>query len=234
MKKLFAVFVAFLMLCSIVSAQDMPAGNQAGAKSLNFTFLGLAPFGLSGTGPGGGLGVSYFLSSEAAVRLGLQVGLNSATAPYNGAGAGTDGDFSEFALGIGADYLMYMGGGRVKPYMGAGVGISLASNSGKQPVASGGTANEITNGTPSDYAGTGVTITNTPGLSFGLVGIAGAEFYLYNEISLSAEYQLNLFSMASISDTEMKSGNTTVTRKNGSATSILGFGAAGATIHIYF
>lgn len=44
MKKLFALVVAILMVCSIVSAQDVPAGNQAGAKSLNFTFGGLGAF----------------------------------------------------------------------------------------------------------------------------------------------------------------------------------------------
>lgn len=239
MKKMFSVLVVVLMVAGVVSAQETPAGNKAGAKSMNFTFLGLGTFGLAGTGPAGGIGVSYFLSSDAAVRLGLQVAMNSATIPFNPPPAtptqtGSDGDFSEFSLGVAADYLMYMDAGRVKPYMGAGVGVSLASNSGKAAVASGATAGEITNGLAADYAGFGASPSNTPGLTFGLAGIVGAEFYLYNEISVSAEYQLNLFSMSSVSDTEMKAGATTTTRKNGSSSSILGFGAAGATVHIYF
>ncbi|GEM_PF-3492935 len=240
MKKFLAVLVAVVMLCGVVSTQDMPAGNKEGAKSLNFTFGGLGAFGLNGTGPAGGLGVSYFLSSDAAVRLGLQVGLKSATLPFNPPAnnptqTGSDGDYSELNLGLGADYLMYMSGAssRVKPYMGAGVGISLASNSGKAPVATGGTAGEITNGTAADYAGLAIP-SSVAGLTFGLAGIAGAEFYLYNEISLSAEYRLNLFSLTSKSDTEIKVGATTTTRKNGSSSNILGFGAAGATLHIYF
>lgn len=239
MKKMFSILVVVMMIVGVVSAQENPAGNKAAAKSMNFTFLGLGAFGLAGTGPAGGLGVSYFLSSDAAVRLGLQVAMNSATIPFNPPPAnptqtGSDGDFSEFSLGIAADYLMYMDAGRVKPYMGAGVGVALASNSGKAAVASGGTAGEITNGLSGDYAGFGAAPSSAPGLTFGLAGIVGAEFYLYNEISISAEYQLNLFSMSSVSDTEMKAGATTTTRKNGSSTSILGFGAAGATVHIYF
>jgi len=48
------------MMCGVVMAQDAPAGNQAGAKSMNFTFGGLGAFGLTGTGPNGGLGLTYF------------------------------------------------------------------------------------------------------------------------------------------------------------------------------
>jgi len=224
MKKVLAVVLAVVMMCGVVMAQDAPAGNQAGAKSMNFTFGGLGTFGLGATGINGGLGVSYFLSSDAAVRLGLQIGMNSATIPANPATGqtGKDGESSSTAIGIGGDYLMYMGGGRVKPYMGAGVGLSLNSNSSKSVV--------------NTTAGVQTETKNGPGagMTFGVAGIAGAEFYLYNEMSLSAEYRLNLFSMTSNSDTETTVGNTTVTTKNGSSTSLLGFSAAGATLHIYF
>ncbi len=130
MKKFLAVVLAVVMMCGVVMAQDMNVQKE-GAKSLNFTFAGLGAFGLTGTGPAGGLGVSYFLSSDAAVRLGLQIRSASTTIPANPAAGqtGTDGSTSTFTLGIGADYLMYMGGSasRVRPYLGAGVSFSMIS-----------------------------------------------------------------------------------------------------------
>jgi hypothetical protein len=70
---------------------------------------------------------------------------------------------------------------------------------------------------------------------FGLVAILGAEFFVYNEISLSAEYTLGLYQMTSRSDqTDSRKGLSDVTTKQGSSYQILGFGAAGATLHIYF
>lgn len=227
MKKILAVVLAVVMMCGVVLAQDAPAGNQAGAKSMNFTFGGLGVFGLAGTGPAGGLGVQYFLSSEAAVRLGLQVAIGSTSTPYNdptGTNPGTDGSTSGTTLGLGADYLMYMGGQRVKPYMGAGFSFSLNSTTTKNAYA--------------NNAGAGTVVETSGGsMTLGLRGIAGAEFYLYNDVSLSAEYSLNLFSLTSNSDATTKfkgPGVADVTTKGGSSTNILGFGAGGATVHIYF
>jgi outer membrane protein W len=226
MKKVLAVVLAVVMMCGVVLAQDAPAGNVAGAKSMNFSFGGLGTFGLGATGINGGLGVTYFLSSDAAVRLGLQVGIASSTTPANPATGqtGKDGESSSTALGVGGDYLMYMGGGRVKPYVGAGVSFSMNSNSSKN----------VVNTTAGVQVETKNAIGSGAGTTLGLAGIAGAEFYLYNEISLSAEYQLNLFSMTSAADQEQTSGSTTVTTKGSSTTNLLGFSAAGATLHIYF
>jgi len=63
----------------------------------------------------------------------------------------------------------------------------------------------------------------------------GAEFFIYSAISLSAEYQLNLFSTTSNADmvTSFK-GVPSVTTKQGSSTTIPGFGSTGAMLHIYF
>jgi len=69
----------------------------------------------------------------------------------------------------------------------------------------------------------------------GLAGFVGAEFFIYPEVSISAEYQLTLFSLTSKSDkVESRKNKTDVTTKQGSSTQILGFGAANATIHIFF
>ena len=226
MKKFLAVVLTVVMMCGVVMAQDAPAGNQAGAKSMNFTFGGLGTFGLNGTGPAGGIGLSYFLSSDAAVRVGLQVGTTSTKTP-SAINGNSDREMSTFDLGLGADYLMYMGGGRVKPYMGAGVGFTLGSSNDKKSVAgspANGTVLEVSN-----YRG------GADGFGLSVAAIAGAEFYLYNEISLSAEYRLGLLSMGTGSDSETKiQGAPTVTAKGSSTFNLLGFGAAGATVHIYF
>jgi len=225
MKKTFIVILAVVMLCGVVTAQNMPnLGTKAGDKSLNFTFLGLGAFGVGATGPSAGLGFSYFLGSDAALRAGLQVKIASSTIPANpGTGqTGTDGSTSSFTAGLSADYLMFMQGAssRVRPYLGAGFNFSMTSTEGKNAV--------IAPAVQTTTKGVGA------GTTLGLVGIAGTEFYLYPEVSLSAEYWLNLFNMNSPSDIEVSAGTTTVTTKQTSTSQILGFGGGNLQIHIYF
>ena len=233
MKKLLVVMLAIFMVCGVVLAQDFQPAAKSGAKSLNFTFAGLGGFGIGPAGVNGGFGVSYFMSNDAALRLGLQIKSNSSTQPWNdpsgnGTNPGADGSTSNFALGVGIDYLMYMYSmtPRVKPYMGLGVFVTMNSSDTKFQIsnaAANGQATETKNGNGNE------------GLTFGAAGIAGAEFFLYSELSLSAEYQLNLISMTSKSDrTQSSKGLSDVTTKQGGSTQILGFGTVGATLHIYF
>jgi hypothetical protein len=234
MKKALALVVASSLILGMALAQDVQPVVKAGSKSINFTFGGLGTFGLTGAGVRGGISGSYFLTQESAVRIGLQVYSNSTTTPWNdltanGTNPGSDGSTSAFAFGIGADYLMYINATtpRVRPYLGAGVRFITQSSDTKPAVATSapnGALTETKNGTAGD------------GLTFGVAAIIGAEFFIYSAISLSAEYQLNLFSVTSNSDmvTSIKGAPSSVTTKQGSSTSILGFGAAGATLHIYF
>ncbi len=234
MKKLLIVLLAVVMVCGAAFAQDFQPAAKAGAKSLNFLFGGLGAFNFGAAGGNfGGFGVSYFMSNDAALRLGLQIKSNSSTTPWNdnsgnGTNPGSDGSASTFGLGVSADYLMYMYGmtPRVKPYTGLGVFLTMNSSDTKPGVsntAANGTQTEVKNGNGNE------------GLSFGLAGFAGAEFFLYPEVSISAEYALNLFSTTSRSDrvTSAK-GLSDITTKQGSSTQILGFGAANATVHIFF
>lgn len=247
MKKLLIVMLAVVMMCGAAFAQDFQPAAKAGAKSLNFTFAGLGAFGIGATGPGGGFGVSYFLTNDAALRLGFQIALPSMTSPANpGVGkTGTDGSASAFSFGIGADYLMYMYGmtPRVKPYMGLGVRFGMVSTDEKDgsndnagpPVF---VQTEIKNRAYDNHGNPlGVTINDVTyhaGTQLGLMGIVGAEFFIYPELSLSAEYNLNLFSLTSASDQSVIVGPTTTIIKSPSYTKILGFSAAGAMLHIYF
>ena len=235
MKRFMIIMMAVLLVTSLSVAQDVSPMVSAGSKSLNFTFGGLGAFGLGPTGIGGGLGASYFLASDAAVRIGFQIANASSTIPANPAAGqtGTDGSQSAFTVGVAGDYLMYMTGAssRVRPYVGGGVQFGTASTNRKTAVISPAVQTEIKNS-----AG-GETIngkTYFGGTSFGAVGIIGAEFFLYKEISLSAEYQLTLYSSTSAADQEVVTGGTTVTTKATSFSQLLGFGAAGAMLHIYF
>ena len=233
MKKALALVVASSLVFGMALAQDFQPVVKAGAKSINFTFGGLGTFGLGAAGVRGGISASYFLSQDAAVRLGLQVASNSTTTPWNdlsgnGTNPGGDGSTSNFAWGIGADFLLHFNATtpRVRPYVGVGARVISQTSDSKPALATSvpnGTLIETKNGTGGD------------GLTFGAAAILGAEFFIWPAISLSAEYQLNLYSQTSGSDlvTSYK-GINSVTTKQGSSTTILGFGSAGATIHIYF
>ncbi|MFA6457107.1 MAG: hypothetical protein WCW40_09835, partial [Bacteroidota bacterium] len=139
-----------------------------------------------------------------------------------------DREASTFDLGLGADYLMYMSGAstRVRPYMGAGVGVGLGSSSTKNSVtpAINGEVVEVTN-----------TRAGVDGFGLSLGAIIGAEFYLYPEMSLSAEYRLGLLTLTSGADSVTKTeGAADATAKGTSGMNLLGFGATAVMLHIYF
>jgi hypothetical protein len=233
MKKTTVLMLAVVMVSSCAMAQEFKPAVKTGSNSLNFTFGGFGTFGVGGSGILNGIGVSHFLSSDAALRLGLQVVYNSTKTPYNdpsgnGTLPGADGSTSAFGFGLGVDYLAYMPAftSRVRPYLGGGVSLTLNSSDVKPAIANNspnGSLTETKNGNATD------------GLSFGVAGIIGAEFFLYPEMSLSAEYKLNLLSITSRADRVSSfKGTGDLTTKQGSALQLLGFGAAGATLHIYF
>lgn len=222
MKKFLTVLVAsMLVTCSVLAQNSVTAGS----KSLNFTFSGFGGFGMSGTGPRAGVGASFFLSSSSAVRIGLQASIYNETDPANPPAnqTGKDGEISRLELGVGVDYLMYMGNttSRLRPYFGAGISFEMITNTEKVALIGTGDQTEITGG-------------NGAGTTLGLKGILGAEFFLYPELSISGEYSLNFYRMTSPADLETKTGSVTVTRKQTSSNTILGFGSAGAAIHFYF
>jgi hypothetical protein len=228
MKRITLFLAAAMMVSMSLSAQEFKPAVKAGAKSLNFTFGGFGAFGIAGSGISGGLGMSYFASQDVAYRLGVQAVYNSATVPWNdNTNPGSDQKSTSTGIGAGFDYLMYMNSitSRVRPYYGAGVNVYYHTSDVKYAVpnnAGTGSQLELKNG-------------GSDGLTFGIAGILGAEFFLYPELSLSAEYELNVLSVTSNSDRVLTRKNLAdATTKGGSSLQILGFGAAGATLHIYF
>ena len=233
MKRLVLVWLALAVVGSAAVAQGVSPTFRHGTKSLNFTFGGFGGFGLTGTGPSGGVGLSYFLSPDAAVRVGLQVMDYNRTLTFNGGGGatGTDGSESGTSVGVTVDYLKYVhaGSSRVRPYLGGGVGVSQISNSTTTAVPTGTTATQIKNAPAGISAGFAA-----PGLNMGVHANLGAEFFLFNEVSIAGEYALNVINRSSPADQQTITGGATVTTKGNPSTMFLGFGSVGATVRIYF
>jgi opacity protein-like surface antigen len=226
MKKILAA-VLVMTVTSLANAGDgVTPAAKAGAVSLNFTFGGLGAFDLAGSGPAtfsapAGVSLSFLVSGADALRLGLQVQDQYTTTPYSGTGNGTDGSYSAFSIGFNGDYLRYIGTvSRVRPYLGAGLLTTFSTNETKSPAAPSQTQQETQDTQPA-------------GVTFGARGILGAEFFVFDELSVSAEYQLNFYSLTLYSDTKRVSGNVTTATKNGWNRQLFGFGALGATVHLY-
>ena len=136
------------------------------------------------------------------------------------------------SLGLAVDYLKYIRAGtsRVRPYLGGGVGMTRTSNNALPAAATGATITETRN------APGGIPVAGfaAPGMTLDLHANLGAEFFLFNEVSIAGEYSLNVVNRTSPANMQaITAGNTVITRGN-PTTNILGFGAAGATVRIYF
>ena len=212
MKKLFAVG-ALATLVSLSSAQDVVPSLAGGSKAILFSFGGLS-FLSAGTFDGG-IGARYYLSDGFAVRAGLQFTSASQTNPANpvAPNTGEDGKASASALGFSGAAELHMGKARVIPYFGAGLSFTTTSTESKNAV----TGNPPPAQTTTKNRAAGETVngtTFTGGSSFQVFGLLGVEFFLYKEISLSAEYRLGYMS-SSRPDQEVTSGTTTTTTKQG-------------------
>jgi len=206
--------------------------KEESLKSLNFTFGGHSTLSTTGAmaGTTTGFGMSYFFKSDEALRIGIQIVYASQTVPSNMTGY-SDGSQSLFQSGLSLDYLKYMLGAtsRVHPYLGAGIAFSYTSTDQKFIAGSDQTQPETKNGL--------VSINNfnmQGGATFGVQGIGGVEFYIYPEISLSAEYDLNIINFNIPSNVTTTEGGVSYTTKNTTTTQILGFSAANLGLHIYF
>ncbi len=223
MKKVLLVAVAILMVGSVSFGQDVVPGLAGGSKALLFSFGGLST--LSANNFSGGFGAKYYLSSSMAVRGGIQFTSNSTTTPANpGAGqVGVDGSTSNTTIGVAGAIELHLGSGRVSPYLGGGVGFSTTSTESKNAATA----------TPPAVP-TQTTVKNAAGATtFTVYGLAGFEFFLWKELSLSGEYRVG-FSSSSLKDQETTTGSTTTTVKQGSSSSI-GISAQGTLIlAVYF
>ncbi|HEX9614936.1 MAG TPA: outer membrane beta-barrel protein [Bacteroidota bacterium] len=222
MKRILVVVMILGVAGSISHSQEVMPTLTAGSKALLFQFGGLN--NLQANNFNGGFGAKFFLSSTFAVRGVLQFSSASTTTPANPApgDVGVDGSSSNTTIGVGGAVELHMGSGRVSPYLGGGVAFATTSTESKNP------ATATPPATP-----TQTTTTNANGsTTFTVYGMAGFEFFLWKEVSLSGEYRLG-FSSTSMKDREDTTGPTTTTTKQGSSSTI-GIAAQGVlTLAVY-
>lgn len=191
MKKLFSALCLILILSySAFSGGDVM--NSAGDKALLFHFNGLSNLSagsfMSTNSMSIGsvdfpsfqaIGMKYYFSDGFAGRGALLLGYNSETVK-SGSGGFSDQKESSFGigleLGIQSDFVK---SGSFVGYLGALAGFALLSGTYEPSVASPPPA-----GTATKYY---ASVTN-----FGIGGLLGFDYFIYNRISLGAEYQFGI------------------------------------------
>ncbi|MBN1637412.1 MAG: outer membrane beta-barrel protein [Ignavibacteriales bacterium] len=214
MKKI-ALFAVILMLFATsfsVAQDDFKAINKAGTKALLFHFDGLGWLGAEAFN--GGIGFKYMTSNNFAIRGGLLFVMLDRTIPWN-VGippvTGTDGSQSVFGFGVEAAGLYYISlGERLFPYVGLGANFATFSTEEKNAVPTGTDQTVQKNFTLLGY---------NAGSVFGVAFLAGFDFFLWEELSLGAEYQIGL-EVTSYADQTITVGPLTVTNKVGSLMSV--------------
>jgi hypothetical protein len=234
MKRLYVVAIVTSLAASALFGQDVVPNIQAGSKALLFSFGGLG-FLSAGTFDGG-IGARYFLNESMSVRGGLQFTSASQTNPANPAAgqAGADGTASATVIGIEGAAEWHMGKGRVVPY--AGVGLAFATTSTDSKPAVTGVAPLVQSETKN--SGGGLTVNGTSysgGTTIQVFGLAGVEFFLYKELSLSAEYQLGYMSISRKDQVFSPGGGGASTTTKGGSGSNIGITNSGVlTLAVYF
>ncbi|MBN2188445.1 MAG: outer membrane beta-barrel protein [Chitinispirillaceae bacterium] len=226
--RLMAGVVTVAMAVSFASAQEFTTAAAQGSWAGLFTFNGLAYLGAGDYN--GGLGVKYYLANNMAIRGGLQFAtygyVNYANPPAGQ--TGIDGEESAMQIGINGAFEYHLATGRVSPYVGAGFGFTTTSTEelseevGNPPPAQDKTVNGRLGVGPYD-AGTALS----------LGALAGLEFFVTKEISLSAEYWLGYTSLAR-ADEEFTTGSTTTTYKIGAEGDINITTTGAITLSVYF
>jgi hypothetical protein len=176
---------SLIFLCTIVFAQEESKTSIAGgAKALIFEFDGLD--NLSANSYEGGIGGKIFFSNSLALRVGFNFDRISEEYPANPSAVqrGVKGEYVETAFGIGAGIEIHTRSkSRVSPYFGGGFEFMHGSSEYK-PVTY---YPDI-----DDYPATRIVTERTGIYEFNLLGVIGAELFVLKELSLSAEYVINI------------------------------------------
>ncbi len=225
MRKLLVVLFVVISFSANIFAQEVKPAPMAGTAGILFTFSGFSNLGAGNFE--GGFGGKYFFTKNFALRGIVSFTNASLTEPT----ATIDEETSATRFGIGAAVEYHFMTKRVSPYIGGGVQFSTTSTEHSYPSG----FEEKT--TETDYS---VSINGSGfsgGTSFTVFGAVGAEFFLFDELSLAAEYRLGLESFSQ-ADPEVKvegpGYSTTVTGK-GASTSVIALDSQGfLTLAIYF
>jgi hypothetical protein len=218
------IVALFLLIPASKSfGQDATSAAGAGSKALLFSMVMLTPSAYNG-----GLGAKYYLADPFALRGSLQFGFADHKTP--GVGGADDEEVSAtvFGVSVGGEYHFMKT--RVSPYAGLDLGVMTTSTDSKNTVPPFADVKNYANGV--SIGG----VAYQGGLNFRAGLIAGVEFFVTNEVSLGAEYNLG-YSMTSLYDQKATtSGNPsiTTTTKEGKINSIGINGTGAFTLAFYF
>lgn len=179
MKRLSALCFALLLFALRVGAQEIVAKTKPDDAALLFQFSGFGAMATGGLGavetPRDASGASVATISGvggkffAAERLALRLALTFAREQSSQAQSGNLAEFSETSTSLGVEIgaEAHLHDKRLSPYFGGLVGYSSGSFSRKQGGAEASARRE----------------------GFGVAAIVGAEFFLFEQVSLAAEYR---------------------------------------------
>lgn len=224
MKKTLIILLVVFSFAANIYAQDaaVKPATSAGTAGLLFTFSGLSNLGAGNFE--GGFGGKYFFTKSLAVRGILNFTSASQTVPSNVDDVDdTEASATEFGIGAALEY--HFGYKRVSPYLGGGVGFSTTSTEQT------GEGYTLTN----DLGGQNVNGTNfNAGTALEVYGLVGVEFFLFDELSLAAEYRLGFGSFSEADEEQKVEGFETVTTEGGSGSQIALQSQGFLTLAIYF
>jgi opacity protein-like surface antigen len=206
MKKFLFVLFAVMLLVQLASAgDDSNPKSKSGDKAWLFTLNGLSNLGAGNFM--GGVGGKYYISDGNSLRIGLGFATSTTTTKYTGApGGGSDQKVTGTGFSITPGFIHNINSsGPVLAYIGAQVSLGTGSATNENP-------GFVTNNKIHD--------SNT---TFGVAGIAGVEWFAWNNISLAAEYQLAYTSTSGTH--EVTVGGTTTSTDN-PTTNGFGLGSA--------
>jgi hypothetical protein len=179
-KHISAVLLGVAVAVSFAFGEVVPEISTA-SKAVLFSFSGLSALGAGAYN--GGIGAKYYLMDPLAIRASLAFGTASQTVASSLESGGEDGENSGMLIGVSAGAEYHLTFDRVSPFFGGEINFSTQSTKSVAPI-------NTANGPKVTSTNTGPILGYTPGNNFSISGIGGVEFFITNEISLAAEYQL--------------------------------------------
>jgi hypothetical protein len=220
-----ALVVCVLLLASTAWSDDVTPPIAAGAKAALFTFSGLSNLGAGAFN--GGIGGKYYVLDPLALRASLLFALADQGTPAPAAG-GTAGDANAWSVGLNVGAEFHLLKTRVSPYVGGAVGFVSSSTSEKDAVPTGTPQYTVTNA-PVTING---TVYPVGGFNFNIAALAGVEFFIIKELSLSAEYRLGYSVTAPYDQKTTAPGGATI--KSGAITNFGIYAIGALTLGFYF
>jgi hypothetical protein len=228
--RLLAGVLGVMVAVSFAFAQEATNSVAQGKVAGLFSFSGLS-YLEAGTF-NGGVGAKYFLSDVFALRGSLNYNHSHQVVypnplPLTGQ-VETDGFNNLTTMGISAGAEYHFGKARVSPYAGGQLLLSYTTSDSKDA----GRATPPAVFYQTEYQ----DVSASAGTTLQVSALAGVEFFLTKELSLSAEYQ---FGFSSLSHADSKviaqtpTGTTTTTGKV-AGTTALGVSTTALTLAVYF